>query len=233
MSGLFTGLSGVLASAGAAPIVPTDVAGLKVWLKAQGQSYSDGDSVTTWTDGSGLSNNVASSGLNSPIFKTSIIGGRAVMRLSGTDARFTSSGSLGLSQPDTVFCVINHTAANFGRVLDSTSRQLIDVDVTTGFGVMYAAGATNITGATNINGAFHVLSCVFNGASSGLWVDKVSDAHGTLDTAGLATFYVGSDNTGASTFAGDIAELIIYDSALSTGNRQGIENYLGTYYGLF
>lgn len=234
MSGALTALGGLLVSAGAGPITPPDIPGLVLWLKAQGQSYTDGNSVTTWTDSSGVGNNVASAGLNAPIFKTGIVGGRAVMRLSGADARFMSSGSLALSQPDTIFIVANKNSGTSasGRLLDSTARQLVET-TSSEFVQLYSGGATNITGTIPIAGAFHVISCVFNGAASANWVDKVADGSGTLGTAGIATLYLGSDNTGGVDFPGDIAEVIIYNSALSTGDRQGIENYLGQYYGLF
>ena len=43
----------------------------------------------------------------------------------------------------------------------------------------------------------------------------------------------GAFNNGAETITGDIAELIVYDRALTFGQRQGVENYLYSKYGLF
>src|SRR5262249_53986102 len=58
--------------------VPSDLgATLKLWLKAYGESFSDGDPVGTATDFSGNSNNAtqATAG-RKPLFKTGIVNSR-------------------------------------------------------------------------------------------------------------------------------------------------------------
>src|SRR5687768_11145672 len=67
--------------------VPSDIAGLKLWLKADAiTGLADGDPVTTWADSSGEGNDFTQGTAgNKPIYKTSILFGLPVVRFDGTD----------------------------------------------------------------------------------------------------------------------------------------------------
>lgn len=64
---------------------PTDISGIKLWVKADQLSLSDGDPVSTWADQSGLGNDITSSGSNRPTFKTGILNSLPVVRFDGSD----------------------------------------------------------------------------------------------------------------------------------------------------
>ena len=63
------------------PFDPSTITGCKLWLKADSLALSDGAAVSTWPDSSGLSNDAtqATAG-NKPIYKTSIVNGKPVVR---------------------------------------------------------------------------------------------------------------------------------------------------------
>jgi hypothetical protein len=62
-----------------------------------------------------------------------------------------------------------------------------------------------------------------------LYVDGVQIVSGTEGPNGLTQIYLGSDAS-TSFLNGIIAEVIIFGSALSTANRQGIEQYIRNKY---
>ncbi len=233
MSGLLTGL-GSLLTGSAAPFSPTDIAGLKVWLKADALVLSDGDQITSWTDSSGNGNTCSNSAFGGvcPIYKTNIINSLPVARFNGSSQFLTGDTNIGVSQPDTLFFVAKKSNNAQGRLFDSTDRQLIDSVASTDLIHMYAGGATDNAGSHAFaSGTFHVLSYIFDGASSLGWFDKAADITGLLvGTAGLNQYKLSDP---ATPLAGDIAEVLIYNSSLSTGNRTSVENWLGAKYGLF
>src|SRR5690348_4328042 len=65
---------------------PTDISGLKLWVKAdQIGGLSDGDPVSTWSDQSGVGNDMTSSGSNRPTYKTGILNSFPIVRFDGSD----------------------------------------------------------------------------------------------------------------------------------------------------
>src|SRR3990167_3932393 len=68
-------------------VQPDSISGLQLWLKADAiTGLNDGDSVTTWTDSSGNSNDATqSTAANKPIYKTSIINSKPVLRFDGSN----------------------------------------------------------------------------------------------------------------------------------------------------
>lgn len=77
-------------------VQPDSISGLKLWLKADAITGSnDGDSVTTWTDSSGNTNNATqSTAANKPTYKTNIINGNPVVRFDGVDDNLITTSTL-------------------------------------------------------------------------------------------------------------------------------------------
>jgi hypothetical protein len=97
--------------------------------------------------------------------------------------------------------------------------------------VLYAG---NVVYYSTADGSWHYQTAVFNGASSQLWVDGSVDGSaqdaGSLSLAGVTLGNAGDLGTGYMT--GYIAEVVVYDTVLSSGNRALVENYLKSKYGL-
>lgn len=82
-------------SSGVSVLTPDQIFGsnLKLWIKADSLSLSDGDPVTSWADLSGNSYNF-SEATNPPTYKLNIVNGKPVVRFNGTNNFMTSAGKL-------------------------------------------------------------------------------------------------------------------------------------------
>src|SRR4051794_1826732 len=122
LSALFPGLAQarrLVTKGSAAAFSPTDVSGLKLWLKADAGAYSDSgttlcannDTVKQWNDQSGNSNNVTqvTSGKR-PTYKTGIQNGQPVLRFDGVDDFLQMGANPAMNGELTVFVVVNANA---------------------------------------------------------------------------------------------------------------------------
>lgn len=225
MSGLIAHLS-VVPSAGAAPFSPLDIAGCKMWLNAANLGLSDGNLVASWTDDSGNSNTATGSGSNSPIYKTGIVNGKPVVRFNGTTNLMTTP----YTQPSThtIFVVYKRTAFSpIGGGNGSGSGPLwrstqLWPDVSSG----------NATTSTTIyTGAFVYLAVTCSGGPiNGIWLNASNVLSSSSGAASTIALQLGASFDGL--YSGDIAEVIIYDTALGTTNRQAVEAYLAAKYAI-
>jgi len=215
------------------PFDPQSISGLKVWLKADALALSDNSLVATWTDSSGNGLDATASGSSKPTFKTAIQNGLPILRFDGVANKITTP-ALSLTEPNTVFLMGKQTSkATEGRFLDTPTgpgRQLLGLNAS-GFFDLYA-GSASLNDSTDHSGAFIVLSAVFNGASTIGYLNGTQAVSGNPGTGytSLSSALVGSDG-GSSFLTGDMGEVLIYDSALSAGNRQSVESYLKTKWG--
>ena len=221
----------------APPFNPTTIAGCKLWLKADALALSDGAAVATWPDSSGLANNAAQATAGSrPLFKTNILNGKPVMRFASATAQvMILTTPINTAAPWTVFAV---TAAPSNKAIGSLASSTnycrgphpnTDGRVYTGAGdgTLFADSAGSHTDA-----AFHVYSSMSNAGSTGImYKDGATISIGVALSGAPGNFdQVGARNPPNSD--GDLAEVICYDSCLSTTDRQNVENYLKAKYGL-
>jgi hypothetical protein len=213
---------------------PRAIPGLVFWVDA---SYitglNDGDSVTTWSDLSGNGNDATqATAAAKPILKLNIINGRPVVRFDGTDdflrATFT------LNQPFTRISV-------FSKLLWVLTDSIFNA-VTTSAGALYMQTATpRITMYSGGNGpstttfadnSFGIISEIFNDASSELHINGGSAFTGNPSTNNPTALTIGGNQIGAANSQIDVAMVVEYNSALSTANRQRLERYLSSRYGI-
>lgn len=219
--------------------IPTRISGIKLWLDANQMGLSDGTSVTTWSDVSGSANDFSqSTSGNKPVFHTNIINGLPAVQFDGSDDFMSHTGTIA-AQPVSVFIVTQPTAntssqktyacfthssggsyfvvarlsTNFwgtftnadlssGNALSSGSNYLLENTAASGSTFLYQKGVQVATSATTEVGS---------GSNSGLGKDLV--------------------NSGRE-YAGYIAEVIVYNTVLSSGDRVRVENYLIAKYAL-
>jgi len=239
---------------GGAAWSPTDIAGCQLWLKADAGTYQDAamttpasidtDPVGGWQDQSGSGNHVTQTTAgNKPALKLNIKNGLPVTRFDGGDyliRAIAASTSL-----ISVFAV-TQTAAAAGTVY----QQRLEGNATPIKGALFIE--TNLWRARHRNDATAIKT--LTGANSGLWnawgivwnnINMYLYQNGVLGAsdaiAGVTTIdkmIVGADNnTGAGTFGtyltGDIAEIVVYNSALSDANRILVETYLNSRYAIW
>lgn len=220
------------------PFNPEDIAGLDFWGAARLESYNNDDTVGTFTDQSAAGNDaVQATETNKPIFKTGIINGESVVRFDGVD-NFMDWATVLLGSNYTAFVVMavpgsgsyapllqQYQAGQSGRMSlgqfpGSSNKLYYETD-----GGQYL-GATAIT-----NNVFHVLTYRFAAGSLEMFLDGVSDkAQGGLNTPYSKNTRIGEYTGSYGAF--DVPELLVYDSALSVGDRGDVETFLSDMYGL-
>lgn len=220
---------------GGAPFSPSDLAGLTLWLKADAiVGLSDSDPISTWSDSSGSSNDATAALTLRPTYKTSIINSLPVARFNGS-LNFLTGTSLSLSQPLTLFLLgsIDTTSGGNSGIFDGTggARCLL-----VGFGgsnqvQLFAGGFDNAVSYTA--STVKAFSAIYNGSSSELRVNGGTPASGNPGTNSLGVYVIGKYSDSTPKYPMDIAEVIVYNSALNSTDRGKVETYLGAKYSLF
>ena len=225
---------------------PTTIAGLKLWLKADALALSDGAAVASWPDSSGNGNDAAQSVAGErPLFKTNIINGKPVLRFDGVDD-FLNANMLGaVTTTASIFIVqLKRNIASSAVTLQSWpagSANVFDLYLPFSDGNFYFdLGDSTATG--RISGAwggdlthFFVWSFVAGGGNMAAYRNGTtvlsSGGHTNSFTPAGLTFNINGSGPGSSQDA-DIAEILIYNTALSDTDRQNVESFLRTKYGL-
>jgi hypothetical protein len=223
-------------------------------LDASDAPCTDGVAVKTWQDQSGQGNHVvqAISG-NQPAFKTSCVNGLPAIQfaLQSYTERLGTAGTVDLTAGASVFVVAKNRVRRDYNVLltQGAADGFASHDVlhlywqagTSGSGNPFF-GVNNFTayiGSHNrgpaVDGEFYILSAV---TSRHFFLDgaeqSVDEYVGTFVPPNSARriWIGGYDGVFAPKGAldGDVAEVVVYDSALSTSDRQSVEAYLTAKY---
>lgn len=220
---------------------PLSITGCKLWLKADALVLNDGDAVSTWTDSSGNSNNATGVTTTRPLYKTGIINSKPSVLFDGTDDFLTLTANPSI-QPLTVFLVVQPTLNTASQKSyacmahgDATTFFLV-AKLSTNFWGTFAVSDLSSTNAL-VSGTPYLLE---NTAASGgvtktfLYQRGVQVASSGNQESGSGTpGALGKDLTNAGReYAGYIAEVLVYDTVLSSGNRILVENYLIAKYNL-
>ena len=214
---------------------PTDIAGLKLWLKADSLVLSDNDPVSTWADSSGLGNNVTGAGGARPLYKTNIQNGLPAIRFDGTDDTLT--GTFTITHGDG-FAVCNFNSAgnfpDYNGLYITQGGTLISDNFFGGDGsgstnlylpvAGYAYNSIRINKVNTLNFSPLTTTKLLAGVSGGIGAAPISKT----------SINIGNNPGAAGRFwNGDIFEIIVYDSTLSTTDRGKVEDYLNAKYLLF
>jgi hypothetical protein len=223
---------------------PTFINGCVLWLRADVGAFtdtgrttpvaSDGDLIAGWQDYSGQGKHLSqSTSSKRPTWKVNIAGGRPVARLDGVDD-FMDAGSAVLSGASAFTALIVHktTGDNIwaGGIPAVTNNQL-----RIGQGGTYTLsmfdGANNPISLTAAPArTVWTVATYQNGPH--FWVNGVSrDNAGTIGNMSEQRFFIDFGGTTAPV-NGDVAEIIIYNVAITTAQRQQVERYLSRRFAL-
>lgn len=211
-----------------------------------------GSDASVWPDISGNGRNATQAvALNQPAIVTGVLNGRQVRRFDGaTDYLATAANSPALSGGVEIFVVEKHPGFGgngFGRIVEIGTAEIVYiVNATTSDAASYrlvsgALFAKNSAANSATVDTWRVAAISFNlgNLSSGAThrVNGASSAGSGVDStssipAANSIFHIGNRPTLDRAFAGDIAEILIFPTALSTTNRQLVERYLGNKYGI-
>ncbi len=211
---------------------PLGVGGLKLWLRADaGVPSGFGD---FWADQSGQGNNAfQTNGASVPRLVTNALNGLPVMRFDGNDSvNFTTR----LTTIRTVFWVVKTAEVAGGPNL---IRSLLG---DAALGTREFLGGAGSPGTLWHGSCCENFSFVVNGQTrvNGLPVDgrlvtrpQAMSVVSVVTTGDTRASDFGATGSGSgSPWLGDLAELIVYEAAVSDGDRKKVEQYLGARYGI-
>ncbi len=201
------------------------VTGAALWLDAsQLTGLANGATVTTWTDISGNGNNATATG-SAATYQTGVLNGQPVVRFhadGNASFNFTENTAI-----QTVFWVVKKPvdASYLSFMLGDSGAY----DFHPENGVMWASYASGniLAGTTKVMGA------VVNGQTTPL-------PKGTFQLVSLVTpgpvranQLTADRGIPGRSWSGDMAEVIIYNRALTTAEELAVGKYLAEKYGLF
>ncbi len=237
------------------PVVdPTAISNMKLWLKADSISASEGDVIDTWSDSSGTGNDaVMVTAGQQPSYRRGVINGMPALRFDGTDRMNpTTTGFPSGNSNVTVFTVYTSTDANDQRVFsygNSTAGTRTNLSITAfdnnTIRSSIGGSGTNVdadllTDRTSNSYRSHPVIQTFRYTASSLLMETYAPVQGTSATDTLAgsanlsttTGKVGSSPGNTNFHQGFIAEIILYADTLTETQRIGVEAYLMQKYGL-
>ncbi len=207
-----------------ATAAPDSIANLAMWLKADAiTGLADGATVNTWTDSSTNARN-ATLLSGTPVFKTNVLNGKPVVR-------FSTDGESGFSFPQmtdirTVFWVVKETATtgihfllgddnnyHFHRGTGGPLWSATNASANIRTGTTRLMGTTVDGTATSLGSGYRIVSVVTSGNVEASRLSK-------------------DRSIAARSWDGDVAEVIIYNRALSTAEEARVGNYLAEKYAL-
>lgn len=210
---------------------------LRGFFEGDTNAGADASAVSAWTDQTANAYVLGqATGANQPIVKTNILNGHRVVRFDGVDDFLTGpANAMGLSaQPFGYFliwkpanagsqCAIQWSIGNAGLYIDTTATQL----------TMFAGSA--FFNNTHPAGAWTMVFAAFNGAASRSVVNGVATTGnpGASAPNGASVATVGAaSGGGAFRVNGDIATLLVFNTALSQADEDRVHGWGAWKYGL-
>lgn len=233
---------------------PTKISGLQLWMDANDSSVlfknancttpnapalANNDTISCWKDKSGQGNNATGGG--GAIYSTGIVNSLPAIRFNGSSNNlYTQAFDLG---QNTTFCaVVNPSNTGNNHFFDTpsgTPQLYIKSDAGLLYGSVWS-GTTNYglvsrTAAINNN---HIMCYVYDNSVTALATMYVqgnastATATGAYSNAGSRTRVIGSHPNPSNWYNGYISEIVAYSQAVSTSDRNKIEEYLSEKWGI-
>lgn len=224
-------LSGIRWSTDSAPNPSQeDLHNPSVWLKADAiPGLADGAAIASWADSTGNGNNATqATGAKQPLYKTAIVNSKPVVRFDGTDDEFAASMPVGAAK--TVVLVVKKRSAIGGTGQAAYGvgavEQLVAnsaVSPTTYYywegPVILGIDPTAWAIVTLKHESLSVVKIYLNDL-----LDATADPSDSF--AAASSFTLGSNGLGALFGDYDIAEVLVYDTALTDAQRLDVYAYL-------
>ncbi|HTB84773.1 MAG TPA: LamG-like jellyroll fold domain-containing protein [Candidatus Sulfotelmatobacter sp.] len=235
-------MSPALASVGIYP------AATALWVKANTGITTDANGVNQWNDLSPNGNNLNSSGLLEPQLATNAFNGYPVIRFAATNGDYMLAGdatSLEITNNLSVFVVVNYATlagGTNGMIVSKTAgsqpapydyyANSTTVTLLRGNGV--ANQTKSVTAAKVPTVGFpHVLDVMMQGTTVTHRLDGNTNGGGNLGTTIADTqqpVFIGTRADGGNHLSGDLAELIVVGSSVTTNDVTSLETYLANEY---
>ena len=212
---------------------------------------SDGGSMaaTTWTNEGTAGGSLSTSGSNIT-WEESVLNGRPVVSSTGGQDMTMTGGDMvdyASATQNTIYIVLKQigTAQNNGTFLLGDPANGYGLYLTWNNDILFdsssnSLGRTSVAQPAGWDDNYHYCEFYRNGSSgttTEIKVDNVSLTTGTPTQSlglvlGVTVRLFGGGSGPVVYHTGDIAEFIMYNTALSTGDRASVNSYLATKYGL-
>lgn len=207
-----------------------------LWVRADSLSaLSDGDPVGTWPDLSASPNNFNASGSARPTYKTNVLNGHPVVRFAGNPQTMKTANATSptVSQPYTLVVVGRASGNNQAYIAPFSGVGGVYVHRISSDNhfTWYFAGSAwigGVIGSSVDESNVWASMIVANGSASTMRINGRSIATGNAPgSSALGGFTLGSCvDLGGYWLVGDIAEVILFSSVLSSDDQWNINNYL-------
>lgn len=242
MPGSLTLLGAGRQTAAAPAFSPDQITGLRLWLQADSGVWKDtartvpatldGDPVAGWTDLSGVGNHFTqATSAKRPTLKLAIRNGRSVLRCDGADD-FMDAAAQVLSADDTwtVFYVHQTVGDNIWAGGDPAGAINCQLRVGQGGGLSLSAFDQSLNPISNVSAvprtSWSVCTWQANSPNIFFWVAGVNVTNATPTLFPVTHKRFLSDFGGSAALVnGDVGEIIIYNTVLTTTERQNVEAY--------
>jgi len=230
--------------------LPTQISGIQLWLDSSDSGtlfqdtsgtipvVNDGDPVGLWRDKSGNAKHATqSTNANRPLFKTSVQNSKNVLRFDGSNDGMAGSDTGFSTTTSTVFVICKSAIAgtdNYPFMFGTdAATQLVGLTTYNNQMQITQYGASTFVAFTT-----NAWNVIYFTKSSNNWTMNLN---GTSASTTMTTSTVLSGNYGIgfnrsgnrAFFNGDIAEVILYNSVLSTSQIQQVQAYLNQKWGIF
>ena len=235
--------------AGAGPTINPVTAGVQLWMQADtGTTLGTGDKVLEWADQSGNVNNAAQPDENlAPTLVANALNGHSVVSFDGVDdvLDVADSDSISITNDISTFYVLRFD--NFSTFRSVWGKTLAnqpaptDIYAASGSGtpVFYRGNGTtpgNANGARPYPAGSYILAGVqLAGTAVSHFLNGAPNGGGTITVAAEdrdTALRIGSRADGVTRMSGDLAELLIYNRALSAAERTALQRHLAEKYAL-
>lgn len=238
--------------------VPLTISGLQLWLDASDSSTlfnataggslvtTDGAAVARWADKSGNNRHATQTTSNArPLLKTAIKNGRNVLRFDGTNDILTSTCSISGFTSATVFGVFKRTGtligASFGYA--ATPAAGLRLYGENGYPVSFdgrPTGSSAFSSSVAVAGQstnFVLAGGICTTTNMTAYLNGTASASTNVSISTIIAQNrtdIGALNPPGQNFcSGDYSEILIYNSALTTTQRQQVETYLNSKWALY
>lgn len=215
---------------------PTTIFGLQWWLDATDTasfSFSSGSVVSQWRDKSANARHLTP--VTNPPSRIGSINGKLAVEFTPPAQHMMTAAASSIGTPMTVFWVARNylpLAANGGRILTHRSTAAWETIHSDGIvgrrtGLLYCGTALVPGPADTIATSDpHTVIAFQNGTTSVVSVDSFPNTAANAGTGTLSLGTLGARFDGSNPLTGAIGEVLIWNTNLSTFDRQRVEIYL-------
>ncbi len=215
---------------------------LVVWLRAdQGVTSSSGN-VSEWIDLSSCNNKAEqNNSSNKPTVVSEAINLNPALSFNGTTSKLTlpTSASLGIqSNPYEMFFAAKSSSSNVQFLIAGGANEQFEYHLNGAAGARFIP-VTSVyidqgTAGNYTNGNAHVFSARASESGGVVRVDGVDagTSSGNILSSNSGNLLIGARSDNTYYFEGSIAEVIIYNTNLSSADRNTVEQYLANRYGI-